>query len=118
MVKVKLANPGEIAVADGCRRVRSTDSKMKQVPFPPLDTFAPRHIGPRGDDVAAMLKEVGAASLDALIDEAIPASIRLKAPLNLPPRGKRVRLSRAAQDASRRRTRCSAASSASATPTR
>ncbi|HEX8029524.1 MAG TPA: aminomethyl-transferring glycine dehydrogenase [Vicinamibacterales bacterium] len=57
---------------------------MKQVSFPPLDTFAPRHIGPRGDDVAAMLKEVGAASLDALIDEAIPASIRLKAPLNLP----------------------------------
>jgi glycine dehydrogenase len=33
-----------------------------------------------------MLKEVGAASLDALIDEAIPASIRLKAPLNLPTR--------------------------------
>jgi len=57
---------------------------MKQVPFSPLDTFAPRHIGPRGDDIAAMLKEVGAASLDALIDEAIPASIRLKAPLHLP----------------------------------
>jgi glycine dehydrogenase len=57
---------------------------MKQVQFPPLDTFAPRHIGPRGEDVAAMLKEVGASSLDALIDEAIPASIRLKAPLNLP----------------------------------
>src|SRR6476660_9680250 len=52
--------------------------------FPALDTFAPRHIGPRGDDVAAMLKEVGAASLDQLIDEAIPASIRLKGPLNLP----------------------------------
>jgi len=57
---------------------------MKQVPFPPLDTFAPRHIGPRGDDVAAMLKEVGASSLDSLIDEAIPVSIRLKGPLNLP----------------------------------
>src|SRR6187431_2739634 len=53
--------------------------------FPPLDTFAPRHIGPRGDDVAAMLKEVGASSLDQLIDEAIPPSIRLKAPLKLPP---------------------------------
>ena len=50
---------------------------MKQAPFPALDTFAPRHIGPRGGDVNAMLKEVGAASLDALIDEAIPASIRL-----------------------------------------
>jgi len=58
---------------------------MKQVPFlDPLDTFAPRHIGPRGDDVAAMLKAVGAASLDQLIDQAIPASIRLKAPLDLP----------------------------------
>ncbi len=58
---------------------------MKQVPFlDPLDTFAPRHIGPRGDEVAAMLKQVGAASLDQLIDEAIPASIRLKGPLDLP----------------------------------
>jgi glycine dehydrogenase len=52
--------------------------------FDPLDTFAPRHIGPRGDDVAAMLKAVKAPSLDALIDEVIPASIRLKTPLNLP----------------------------------
>ena len=59
---------------------------MKQVPFlDPLDTFAPRHIGPRGDEVAAMLKAVGAGSLDQLIDEAIPASIRLTAPLDLPP---------------------------------
>ncbi|MFA5907479.1 MAG: aminomethyl-transferring glycine dehydrogenase [Vicinamibacterales bacterium] len=59
---------------------------MKQVPFlEPLDTFAPRHIGPRGNDVAAMLEAVGASSLDQLIDEAIPASIRLTAPLNLPP---------------------------------
>jgi len=59
---------------------------MKQVSFlDALDTFAPRHIGPRGDEVAAMLKAVGAASLDQLIDEAIPASIRLTAPLDLPP---------------------------------
>ena len=32
-----------------------------------------------------MLEAIGVASLDALIDEAIPASIRLKTPLNLPP---------------------------------
>ena len=57
---------------------------MTKTAFPPLDTFAPRHIGPRGADVAAMLKEVGAKTLDQLMDEAIPASIRLKAPLNLP----------------------------------
>ena len=52
--------------------------------FASLDKFAPRHIGPRGDDVAAMLKEVGAASLDKLIDEVIPSSIRLTGPLDLP----------------------------------
>jgi len=57
---------------------------MNQPVFPALDTFAHRHIGPRGDDLAAMLKEIGAPSLDTLIDEAIPSSIRLKAPLNLP----------------------------------
>ena len=58
---------------------------MTHANFPALDTFGPRHIGPRGDDISAMLEEVGAASLDALIDDAIPASIRLKAPLDLPP---------------------------------
>jgi len=53
--------------------------------FDPLDTFAPRHIGPRGADREAMLKAVGAPSLDALIDQAVPAGIRLSAPLALPP---------------------------------
>ncbi len=57
---------------------------MTQPAFSPLDNFGPRHIGPRGADVTAMLKQVGAASLDQLIDEVIPASIRLKAPLDLP----------------------------------
>ena len=52
--------------------------------FAALDQFGPRHIGPRGHDVAAMLKAVGAASLDALIGEVIPSSIRLQAPLDLP----------------------------------
>src|SRR5688500_2080571 len=49
------------------------------------DYFQPRHIGPSATDTADMLNVVGAASLDALIDEAIPASIRLREPLNLPP---------------------------------
>ena len=49
------------------------------------DWFARRHIGPSADERDAMLQAVGAPTLDALIDEAIPASIRLKAPLALPP---------------------------------
>jgi glycine dehydrogenase len=49
-----------------------------------FESFQSRHIGPDTEETAAMLKAVGAASLDALMDEAIPARIRLKAPLNLP----------------------------------
>lgn len=49
------------------------------------DRFSARHIGPGGDDTSAMLDEVGAESLDALIDETVPASIRLGSPLDLPP---------------------------------
>ena len=49
-----------------------------------FERFQSRHIGPDAEETAAMLKAVGAASLDALMDQAIPAGIRLKAPLNLP----------------------------------
>ncbi|MCB2009810.1 MAG: aminomethyl-transferring glycine dehydrogenase [Geminicoccaceae bacterium] len=49
------------------------------------DEFIDRHIGPRGDDLRAMLAEVGAASLDDLLDQTVPARIRLGRPLDLPP---------------------------------
>ena len=49
-----------------------------------FESFQSRHIGPDAEETAAMLKAVGAPSLDALMDEAIPARIRLKAPMNLP----------------------------------
>ncbi len=46
------------------------------------EPFQTRHIGPSGEDAAAMLTAIGAASMDALIDEAIPSRIRLKAPFD------------------------------------
>ncbi len=46
--------------------------------------FASRHLGPRPDDLPAMLDAVGAATLDSLIDEVIPVDIRLRRPLQLP----------------------------------
>ncbi|WP_416193951.1 aminomethyl-transferring glycine dehydrogenase [Nitrobacter sp. TKz-YC01] len=49
----------------------------------PATTFARRHIGPSSRDIAAMLETVGAKSLEALINEALPPSIRQKAPLDL-----------------------------------
>ena len=48
------------------------------------DSFQSRHIGPDAAERDAMLKVVGAASLDALIDEAIPPRIRLKQAPELP----------------------------------
>ena len=54
-------------------------------PLDATDWFARRHIGPSPDDRDRMLDAVRAASLDALMDQAIPASIRLKRPLHLPP---------------------------------
>ncbi len=53
--------------------------------LPGRDRFADRHIGPRPDDLEAMLAELGLASLDALSDAVVPADIRLRAPLDLPP---------------------------------
>jgi glycine dehydrogenase len=48
------------------------------------DWFPSRHIGPSPDERDRMLAAIGVPSLDALIDEAIPASIRLQSPLKLP----------------------------------
>ncbi|RFC31318.1 MAG: glycine dehydrogenase [Candidatus Nitrotoga sp. MKT] len=47
------------------------------------DKFVNRHNGPRKNDVKAMLDTIGAGSVDELIDQTIPAAIRLKKPLNL-----------------------------------
>ena len=49
-----------------------------------FDRFVNRHIGPNREETAEMLKVVGAGSLDQLIDETVPAAIRLQRPLNLP----------------------------------
>ena len=49
-----------------------------------IDKFVSRHIGPRENDIQEMLKVIGVRSLDELIDQTVPANIRLAKPLNLP----------------------------------
>ncbi|MDE2225486.1 MAG: aminomethyl-transferring glycine dehydrogenase [Xanthomonadaceae bacterium] len=49
------------------------------------DSFIDRHIGPDDREIAHMLKAVGYDSLDALVDAIVPATIRQKSPLALPP---------------------------------
>jgi glycine dehydrogenase len=48
------------------------------------DEFIGRHIGPCASEMAAMLAAIGADSLEQLIDQTVPAAIRLPADLPLP----------------------------------
>jgi glycine dehydrogenase len=47
-------------------------------------TFADRHIGPRADEIERMVRAVGYDTVDALVDAAVPDSIRSTEPLRLP----------------------------------
>ncbi len=49
------------------------------------DGFVARHIGPSESDIAAMLHEVGAATLDDLAAKTVPPTIRSNRALDLPP---------------------------------
>jgi glycine dehydrogenase len=48
------------------------------------DKFLWRHVGPRPEEIEEMLKVVGVDSIDELIEQTVPRSIRLERPLNLP----------------------------------
>lgn len=48
------------------------------------NTLCNRHIGPDENDVKKMLEKIGVHSLDELINQVIPADIRLKEPIELP----------------------------------
>ncbi|RUT96131.1 glycine dehydrogenase (aminomethyl-transferring), partial [Mesorhizobium sp. USDA-HM6] len=53
---------------------------MTAAPIP----FSARHIGPGINDVRAMLAVIGVPSVETLISQAVPRSIRLDQPLDLP----------------------------------
>jgi glycine dehydrogenase len=49
------------------------------------DAFVRRHVGPSDEEVKEMLGVVGYPTLDALVEATVPAAIRLRKPLALPP---------------------------------
>lgn len=49
------------------------------------EKFEARHNGPSADETASMLEALGLSAIDELIDQTVPAQIRAKKPLNLPP---------------------------------
>ena len=61
--------------------------------FAPLDTFKRRHLGPSPTEIVDMVKATGATSLDALVDEIVPTTLRRNVALALPaPKGEREAL--------------------------
>ena len=46
--------------------------------------FLARHLGPTAGDIGEMLEAVGCESLDDLMEETVPSSIRLRSPLRIP----------------------------------
>ncbi len=65
------------------RQKLNTKFKAKYIPAMSSNNFITRHIGPRNTDIDSMLSKIGVSSLNELIDQTIPADIRLKKPLNL-----------------------------------
>ncbi len=51
------------------------------------DKFVERHIGMNDQELAQMLQVIGVKSVEKLISQVVPATIRLKQPLNLPAEG-------------------------------
>jgi len=47
------------------------------------DAFIHRHLGPNADEIARMCAAIGVAGIDTLIDQTVPAGIRLQSPVPL-----------------------------------
>ena len=65
------------------KSAKSSTSNLDLLPL--LDTFERRHVGPSSADIQNMLEALDIDSLDTLIDQTVPANIRLQNRLNLPP---------------------------------
>ena len=50
-----------------------------------MNQFVERHIGPRPSEIEEMLQKIGVKTLDELVNQTIPANIRLNKSLDLPP---------------------------------
>src|SRR5437764_614170 len=49
------------------------------------DGFVARHVGPSSADLMPMLQTIGVASVEHLIDDTVPDTIRARVPLDLGP---------------------------------
>ncbi|XP_028910492.1 glycine dehydrogenase (decarboxylating), mitochondrial [Ornithorhynchus anatinus] len=67
----------------GGPRAPAASSRHIERLLPRHDDFSRRHIGPGDKDKGEMLRTVGLASIDELIEKTVPAGIRLRRPLKM-----------------------------------
>ena len=67
------------------KQKQSPGSRPSLVELEHAVPFSRRHIGPGADEQAAMLAELGYASLDALEEAAVPGAIRMREAIDVPP---------------------------------
>jgi glycine cleavage system P protein (glycine dehydrogenase) len=86
----KLKDPAEETVAPGGPSREPGPPPLSRVPrvsrgaaLDPTDTFVRRHLGSSESEVQEMLAAIGVGSLEELVAETVPASIRRGAPLVL-----------------------------------
>jgi glycine dehydrogenase len=67
-----------VPLASTVRRF-STPANPTGRPFPPLDTYPARHIGPNPEEAKQMLAVLGYDSMEAFVKDTVPDSIRIDA---------------------------------------
>lgn len=72
--------PGQQSTNSSVKKATPIKTELLQS----TDTFLRRHLGSNDAEVNEMLDLLGYSTMDALIDAAVPAQIRLKSPLDLP----------------------------------
>src|SRR5215208_2585587 len=83
---------GGVASESNCNYLHPRERRSMTATLPdpqkgslPSQRFGTRHIGPQTDDREKMLAALGLNSLEQLVDQALPRSIRSTEPLVLPP---------------------------------
>jgi glycine dehydrogenase len=80
-----VSQPHAVSSSNGSQARDDTGGKEPLLSLlQPLDTFAGRHLGPKGQTVEQMLDTLGLDSLAQLIDETVPQTIRMPEALDLP----------------------------------
>ena len=66
------------------KMIKNLENQTLQDLFDYAGDFSRRHIGPNDYEIAHMLEVLDLPDVDTLIDQTIPANIRMKGDLNLP----------------------------------